>query len=129
MSYVAIDSQLGPGQASADLPKTSYRINQAIYDAKRLASFRLALGTMLIGLGAPVLILGRSTDPRIRSTLAILSILWLMLLLPMVRLLFVESRNRRLLTNLRALTTAHKRFERAARPIRSERNATSARQR
>lgn len=109
MSHVAVDSELRPGQLSVDQRLNVFRLNQAAYDAKRLASFRRALGTVLMALGTPVLILSQATDPRIRHALTILSILWLMLVLPMVRLLFMEGKNRRLLTNLRTLVHAPRR--------------------
>ena len=76
---------------------------RATYDGKRLASFRRVLTALLIATGTPVLVLSRSSEPAIRHLLMILTLVWLALLLPTVRLLCTEWQNQRLTERLQAL--------------------------
>ena len=71
------------------------QLRSAKFDAKRLASFRRALGTALIVVGTPVVVLGHSVDPTVRRVLTVLALVWLGLVLPMVRLLCFEWQVRR----------------------------------
>jgi hypothetical protein len=82
--------------------ETRYRLNQAAYDVKRLASFRRVLGITLVVVQTPVLVFSRSTDPTVKRLLVALAIIWLALVLPMMRVLFVEWHNRLLLERLTA---------------------------
>jgi hypothetical protein len=100
MSYAAIDLPHRPPLAERDA--NVWRLNEATYDARRLARFRRVLGTFLIILGTPVMVLSRSTDPTIRHVLTLLAFAWLALFVPMARLLCVEWRNGRLADDLRA---------------------------
>jgi hypothetical protein len=81
---------------------------RAIYDGKRLASFRRVLGALLLATGVPILVLSRSTDSKIRRVLTVLATIWLLLVLPMVRVLVMEWQNRRVTDRLRAIVGDHR---------------------
>jgi hypothetical protein len=87
----------------ADRQASLSDLNRATYEANRLASFRRVLGAFLIILGAPVMALGQSASPTLRHALTILALSWLALVVPMVRLLYLEWHKRRLADNLGAL--------------------------
>jgi hypothetical protein len=78
------------------------QLRSETFDAKRLASFRRALGSALIIVGTPVIVLGHSVDPTIRRVLTVLAFVWLALVLPMVRLLCFEWQLRRRIDRLLA---------------------------
>jgi len=94
------------------------RLNQAAYDAKRLAAFRRTLGVILIVVQTPVLVFGRSTDPTVKRLLLALSIAWLVLVVPMLRLLFAEWHNLHLLEGLTARVRAQREPGRSSGPFR-----------
>ena len=81
--------------------KTLAEIQCATVDGRRLASSRRLLTFLLVITGAPVLALERSSAPGIRRALMVLACLWLSLALPMLRLLWLEWRNRRRMERLR----------------------------
>jgi hypothetical protein len=105
MNPEAVDLAFQSLRQTADRQTDQWRLNEAIYEAKRVASFRRALGGVLMVLGTPVVIFSRSTDPTIKHALTILAFVWVALVLPMVRLLFLEWHNRRRTDDLRGLVS------------------------
>jgi len=116
MAHVALDSQ---ERLFRHRRAIQSRLNQAAYEARRLAALRRVVGGALVAIGAPVAVFSRSADPRIGCVVAVLSSLWLMLALPMVRLLFGEWHNRRLITELRAMVYRPRESARPAGPFRA----------
>ena len=76
---------------------------RARYDGTRLAAFRRRLTAILVATGTPVVVFERSGDPGIRRLLTILAVVWLAMFLPMIRLLFQEWQNHRLIESLQVL--------------------------
>jgi undecaprenyl pyrophosphate phosphatase UppP len=77
-----------------------FDLMKAVYDGKRLATFRRRLGAALILVGAPVAIFGQAESPAIQHVLTILALIWCALVLPMVRLLCAEWYNTRRIEEL-----------------------------
>ena len=82
------------------------QVMRAAQEGRRLASFRRAFCVALVITSVPIAVLGRAGYPRMKQILADLSVVWLAMFLPMLRLLYLEWRNRRMVRALRALLGA-----------------------
>lgn len=90
---------------SADKPERQAnltRLSSAVYHGKRLASFRRLLGIPLVFTGAIVIVLGCWSELPVERTGKVFAWVWLGLLLPMLRVLYLEWQNNRLTESLRA---------------------------
>ena len=76
---------------------------RAAYAGKRLAALRRGLTAALVLVGAPVIVLGRTSEGTTRRVLTVLGVIWLAMVLPMIRLLCAEWRNRRIMDDLQAI--------------------------
>ena len=75
----------------------------AAHMGKRLAALRRALSAILVAIGAPVIVLARASNPTLKHLLTEASFVWLVISLPMIRLLYLEWRNRQEIERLRAV--------------------------
>jgi hypothetical protein len=101
-------SALGPGRMVSQGKdhggeQNLSRLLCATWDGRRLAARMRVLGGCLITTGAPVIVLGRSSDPAVWRVLAVLALIWVVLVPPMIGLLHRAWRNRRLVEKLHGL--------------------------
>lgn len=83
--------------------RTLFALARASHDGKRLAALRRGLGALLVATGAPAIGLGCVQGSSLGWRFGALALLWLAMLLPMARVLWMESRNARLAEGLRVL--------------------------
>ena len=79
------------------------RLSSAVYTGKKLAALRRRLGIPLVLTGALAIVVGcwRGDVPLPRAAL-VLGLLWVALLLPFIRVLYLEWRNDHIIESLRA---------------------------
>jgi hypothetical protein len=78
------------------------QLSDAAYKGKRLAALRRALSAILVVIGAPVIALAQASNPTLRHMVAGASVMWLVFALPMIRVLYLERRNRLEIERLQA---------------------------
>ena len=93
------------GSSSGRAPRHAHltRLSRALYEGKQLAGRRRRLGIPLVLTGALAISVGcLRGDVLLSRTTLVLRLLWVALLLPFLRVLYLEWRNDRLTESLRA---------------------------